>query len=134
MIPVAVDLPVYTEQVSVICSTNTSTVRNVSERLKRDIYRRDGVPGGNHTGICAGAEGCELDHRVSLELGGNNSAANLMVQPYTGPCNAHQKDKLENRLHRMICAGVIQPKDAQHQIYYDWKSAYRKYVDPKGCE
>lgn len=134
MIPVAVDLPVYTEQVSVICSTHTATVRNVSERLKRDIYRRDGVPGGNHTGICSGREGCEVDHVVSLTTGGNNSPENLKIMPYEGKCNARQKDVLENYLHRRICAGVITPREAQEIQFYNWEEGYKKYIDNNGCD
>jgi len=37
------------------------------------------------------------------------------------------KDKLENRLHAMVCRGEISLEDAQHEIATDWVAAYRKY-------
>ena len=83
--------PVRTTSVADICSTKTSTVRNVSERTKKAVYKRDGVPSGNHTGICGGIHGCEVDHRIALTLGGSNSIENLMIQPYDGPCSATHK-------------------------------------------
>ena len=116
-----------------ICSTHTSIYRNVPESLKRKVYLRDGVVGGNHTGICSGSEGCEVDHRVSLELGGSNDISNLMIQPYDGSCNAHDKDKLENRLHKLSCDKQISLLDAQKVIYNDWQAAYKDYVNPQGC-
>ncbi len=70
---------------------------------------------------------------MSLELGGSNDISNLMIQPYDGQCNAHQKDALENRLHKLSCAKQIALADAQKQIYNDWESAYKLYVNPKGC-
>ena len=126
--------PVRTTSISDICSTKTSSVRSVSERTKRDIYRRDGVPGGNHTGSCDGPGGCEVDHILPLELGSSNDADNLKIQPYFGPCNAHHKDKLENRLHRLVCAGEIQVKEAQDLIYNHWIDGYKKFIDAAGCE
>ena len=116
-----------------ICTTHTDVYRHVSESLKGRVYSRDNVSGGNHTGICSGDEGCEVDHRVSLELGGSNDISNLMIQPYDGQCNAHQKDVLENRLHKLSCAKQIALVDAQKQIYNDWESAYKHYVNQKGC-
>lgn len=126
--------PVRTSSVSDICSTRTSTVRHVSQKTKAKVYKDAGIPGGNHTGICSGPRGCEVDHRIALGMGGSNSMDNLMIQPYDGPCSATHKDKLENRLHRMICAGEIQPAAAQELIYNHWIDGYRTYVDPGGCE
>jgi len=131
--PVFASHHIRTTHLSDICSTHTSIYRNVSETLKGKVYSRDGVTGGNHTGICSGAEGCEVDHRVSLELGGSNDISNLMIQPYDGPCNAHQKDELENRLHKLSCDKQISLLDAQKVIYNDWQSAYKHYVKPQGC-
>ena len=132
--PVMADSHIRTTSLSEICNTRTDTVRDVSEALKHKIYIRDNTPGGNHTGICGIPEGCEVDHLVSLELGGSNDAANLMIQPYAGICNAHQKDHLENKLHALVCASAITVKEAQTVIYSDWQAAFKKYVDPKGCE
>ena len=117
-----------------VCTSHTVIYRNVPQTLKKRVYKRDGVSGGNHTGICAVTEGCEVDHRVSLELGGSNDISNLMIQPYAGNCNAHQKDALEDRLHSLVCKKEISLNSAQSLIYKDWAAGYKKYVNPLGCE
>ena len=128
-------LPVRTASVSDICGTRTDTVRNVPEKLKRQVYARDGIAYGVRPATCGKELYCyEVDHRISLELGGSNDAANLMVQPYFGSCNAHDKDKLENKLHRLICAGELQVPVAQDLIYNHWIDGYKKYIDANGCE
>lgn len=40
---------------------------------------------------------------------------------------AHLKDKLENRLHKEMCAGHITLKQAQDMLVNDWRVAYKKY-------
>ena len=51
----------------------------------------------------------EVDHLISLELGGSNSIRNLWPQSYlTQPWNAHVKDRLENNLHAMVVSGQLQ--------------------------
>lgn len=71
----------------------------------------------------------ELDHLISLELGGNpEDPANLWMQPWerhgarlaaTGR-GAESKDVIENRLHRSICAGKTTLTAAQKAIAADW--------------
>jgi len=74
----------------------------------------------------------EVDHLISLELGGSNSIKDLWPESFiTEPWNAHVKDKLENKLHEMICSGEIDIKAAQHEIAADWIAAYKKYVRPE---
>lgn len=126
------DAHIRTSDITDICNTRTGTVRNVPESVKRAVYIRDGVPGGNHKGI-SGLYAYEVDHRISLELGGSNDASNLMIQSYDGPCNAHLKDRLENKLHALVCSNVIPIQEAQTVIYDDWEAAYKKYIDPSGC-
>jgi hypothetical protein len=75
---------------------------------------------GNHTGYCDVQQGCEIDHLVSLELGGSNDQKNLWPQPYQGSAwNAHVKDQLENFLHAQVCAGNIALDQAQREISAD---------------
>jgi hypothetical protein len=70
----------------------------------------------------------EVDHLISLELGGSNSLRNLWPQSYrTRPWNAHVKDRLENELHAEVCAGKIPLKTAQRDIARNWIAAYKKY-------
>jgi hypothetical protein len=52
----------------------------------------------------------EIDHIVSLELGGSNDIANLYPEEAKfadGSPGYQIKDKLENRLHGIVCAGQI---------------------------
>jgi hypothetical protein len=65
--------------------------------------------------------GYELDHLVSLELGGApRDEANLWPEPWNGPLNAHNKDEVENYLHEQVCRGGMQLSAAQQQIAADW--------------
>lgn len=67
----------------------------------------------------------ELDHLVSLELGGcPDCVANLWPEPYNIPLGAHEKDKVENYLHKEVCDGVMTLEDAQHAIAKNWESVY----------
>jgi hypothetical protein len=73
-----------------------------------------------------------VDHLISLELVGADVAANLWPQSYdTQPWNAHLKDKLEDWLHALVCAGRLPLEQAQREIAVDWIAAYEKYVGPK---
>jgi hypothetical protein len=96
-------------------------VRDVPAEVKREVYVSYGVdthdPGEY-----------EVDHLISLELGGSNSVRNLWPESYiTSPWNAHVKDALENRLHRAVCDGVLDLATAQHDIAKDWIAAYKRY-------
>ena len=72
----------------------------------------------------------EVDHLISLELGGSNDMKNLWPQSYdTKPWNAHVKDKLETRLHREICDNIITVDEAQMAISNDWIKTYCEKFD-----
>ena len=53
-----------------LCTTSTSLVRNVPESEKKAVYSLYGLD-GNKKDLCG--EGYEIDHLVSLELGGDNT-------------------------------------------------------------
>jgi hypothetical protein len=73
----------------------------------------------------------EYDHLVSLEVGGAaNAAANLFPEPLLGPYGARVKDRLENRLHSLICSKTIPLAQAQTEEATNWIAAYNKYVGP----
>lgn len=77
----------------------------------------------------------ELDHLVSLQLGGHPSdTRNLWLEPYAGPCGARVKDVLESNLKRRVCKGTLTLKQAQAAIATDWTEAYRHYVGPLSCQ
>jgi hypothetical protein len=113
-------LPVTVED---ICASGyTRKVRNVPAEVKRDVYRRYGIRHHQKGEF-------EMDHLISLELGGSNSERNLWPESnWTTPWNARAKDALENALHREVCAGRVPLATAQHEIASDWIAAYKKYV------
>lgn len=68
----------------------------------------------------------EVDHLISLELGGSNSIKNLWPEPgFPNP-----KDKLENRLHAMVCNGQLSLLQAQRAIGGNWVHYYQQYIGP----
>lgn len=74
----------------------------VPESIKRQMAADD------HRGLPVSAY--ELDHIVPLELGGSSmNPANLQLQTWD---RARIKDRLENRLHREVCAGDMPLVDA----------------------
>lgn len=99
----------------------TKKVRNVPADVKRQVYAEYGIASHKPGEY-------EVDHLVSLELGGSNSIKNLWPQSYlTQPWNAHVKDVLENELHAEVCSGHLDLATAQHDIATDWIAAYKKY-------
>lgn len=63
----------------------------------------------------------QLDHLIPLEVGGAPRAlANLRLEPIV---LAHQKDDLEDSLHRDVCAGRVGLRAAQRQ--------FRVFVDER---
>jgi len=64
----------------------------------------------------------ELDHIVPLTLGGHpRQLSNLMLQEWEGPAGAKVKDKLEVRLHGLVCRGEMSLESAQQCIAEDWQ-------------
>jgi hypothetical protein len=70
----------------------------------------------------------EVDHLISLELGGSNAIGNLWPEPYAGRWGARTKDMLENRLHDLVCSGALSLPKAQHLEATNWVAAYRRFV------
>jgi hypothetical protein len=72
-----------------------------------------------------------VDHLISRELGGADMIDNLWPQPYTQHPGAHEKDWLENRLHKDVCSGIISLEEAQQEIRDDWYAAYLKRTESR---
>jgi hypothetical protein len=104
----------------VCISGYASGARDVSEAEKAAVYGRYGVAWVPYAH--------EVDHLISLELGGSNAIRNLWPEPYAGRWGARTKDVLENRLHELVCDGRLSLRSAQRQEAGDWVAAYRKYV------
>lgn len=99
----------------------TAQVRHVTGAEKRKVLAEYHMPWSARHHV-------EIDHDLSLELGGSNDIRNLWPESYRGPYGARTKDKLETKLHRMVCKGKIALKAAQRAIEGDWVKAYSKYV------
>jgi hypothetical protein len=113
---------VATTNVDRICTPGyTGRVRNVSQRTKDSVYWRYGVR-RHSTGQY------EIDHIIPLELGGSNSATNLFPEAANPTPGFHQKDRLENRLHALVCAGDLNIRVAQKAIATNWVKAFSRYV------
>src|SRR4051812_29889575 len=96
-----------------------SSARNVTTATKDAVYRAYG-----RSGHFDGRDG-EVDHLVSLELGGSNSVANLFPEAASPRPGSHEKDRLENALHREVCDGRLSLARAQRLIARNWVAAYR---------
>jgi len=92
----------------------TATIRpstSVTNRIKKEAIAAYGDYAGAATG------NYELDHLISLELGGAPDAvANLW--PEKGLHNS--KDPVENAAKRAVCAHTMTLADAQHAIATNW--------------
>ena len=119
---------VRTTSEDAIChSGTTKQFRHTTESTKKQVYVEYGVdksktlPGTKPNAVDAKRPLFEIDHLISLELGGADTIKNLWPQGYYWhPAGAHEKDLLENELHKLVCSGEMQPTDAQKCIAQDW--------------
>lgn len=97
--------------------------RDVTESMKKAVFREYGVDPRSGK--------FEVDHLISIELGGANTLQNLWPQSYDTPdWNAHVKDHLEDHLCALVRAGTVTLEAAHRAIIGDWRSGYCRYVDP----
>jgi hypothetical protein len=103
-----------------ICKSGySSSVRLVTDAEKNKVYEEYGVATHNPGEY-------ELDHFVSLELGGSNDISNLWPEPAAPKPGFHEKDKVENYLHDQVCSGALTLKDAQVKIATNWLAVYNQ--------
>jgi hypothetical protein len=98
--------------------------RHVTLAMRQHVFAAYGIPYAQHAQY-------EVDHLIPRELGGADDEANLWPQPWDGPHGAHAKDRLENALHRAVCAGTITLPAAQAAIRTDWIAAADVWVRPR---
>lgn len=96
-------------------------LRHVTLSERKAVFKAYSIPYSQHHSY-------EVDHDISLELGGSNDVTNLWPQSYKTSPNARTKDRLENALHRLVCAGELDIREAQQAIRGDWRYAYVRYV------
>lgn len=69
----------------------------------------------------------EEDHRVPLELGGSpTSALNLWPEPWAKSYGAHEKDRLENAVHRDVCSDRLTLEAGRKIFLGDWWVEYKR--------
>jgi uncharacterized protein YceK len=101
-----------------ICQSGySSSVRNVPTSEKSQVYAEYGI--SHHS-----AGQYEVDHLVSLELGGSNDISNLWPEAASPTPGFHQKDKVENYLHDQVCSGAVSLQQAQVEIATNWLNVY----------
>lgn len=105
---------------SVICSAGfrTSSIRDVPQAEKFAVEREYGLAPAYY------GRSIEIDHIVPLELGGSNDIANVFPEPGSGLASYHAKDRLENRLHDLVCGGTVSLAAARAAIATNWVREY----------
>ncbi len=108
-----------------ICQSGySSSVRNVPVSEKNQAYSEYGIQ--SHT-----TGQYEVDHLVSLELGGSNDIANLWPEAASPRPGFHEKDQVENYLHSQVCSGAIPLQQAQTEIATNWLNVYSQMSGSK---
>jgi hypothetical protein len=126
---------VRSAQYSELCPhADTTELRNVTSVQRATVFAEYGLTPMRDVACTGPGHACyEIDHDCSLVLGCTNATGNLWPQRYDGtPWNAHVKDRLEGRLHAMICAHEIDISDAQQCISVDWIACYKRIFNVEG--
>ena len=103
-----------------------------TEKLKREQIRQYGYV--RQVGDQAYRMGdYEEDHYLSLSLGGSPSdPKNLWPEPHNvqGGWGSYAKDRLEFKLHDLLCSHQITLAQAQSLIATNWVDAYKRLIGP----
>jgi hypothetical protein len=116
---------VFQVSTSTVCTSGyTAQVRDVSLSVKKQVFAEYGIDYSLHSNY-------EVDHLISLELGGSNDISNLWPESYLIADGSHSKDGFENYLHNRVCKGTMSLAEAQREISTDWLTYYslRQLVD-----
>lgn len=103
-----------------ICTPGyASGVRDVPSSEKEQAYAEYGIA-SHVTGEY------EVDHLISLELGGSNELSNLWPEAAAPSPGFHEKDKVEDYLHDQVCSGAMTLAEAQKEIATNWVAVYHQ--------
>jgi hypothetical protein len=118
---------------TMICKADyDKCIRNVPAETKMKVFQAYGDPQGDHHSFCNVTQGCEVDHLISIEIGGSNDEKNLWPQPYSGlTWNAHVKDRLEDWYRANVCNGHVPLKTAQDEISSNWVKYFKVRIGPQ---
>ncbi len=90
--PVCSPGDVLTTNIKTICKVGyTKTVRNVSVSTRKKVFKEYGIP-------YASSSDYEVDHIISLELGGSNDIKNLFPESYLIKDGAKDKRQIRKLL------------------------------------
>jgi len=113
-----------------ICADDfrTDPIRNVPDSEKKAVEQEYGLP------LMKYGKTLEIDHIVSLELGGSNDIANLFPEKRDVSPGYKVKDRLENKLHDLVCDGTFTLRTVRQRIASDWQALYKTVygVAPSG--
>jgi len=107
---------------AVICSPDfrTAGILNVPTSIEYKVKAAYGLLPRNY------AHPLEIDHIVPLVLGGSNAIANLFPEKLDARPGFKAKDRLELRLHQLVCNGSMNLRSTQEQIAGNWQALYRR--------
>jgi hypothetical protein len=105
---------------AIFCSTgfHTSSIRHVAESERHAVEIEYGLAATTY------GHTLEVDHIVPLELGGSNDIANLFPERADARPGYHAKDRLENRLHALVCSHRLGLRAARIGIASNWRALY----------
>lgn len=104
---------VLTTSRSAVCTPGWASQhrKSLTVQQKAAVLRAYGYP--------AGQKVTEYDHLISLELGGGNGTRNIF--PMLSRDDAERKDRLEGKLHGLVCSGQLDLVVAQERIKTYWQ-------------
>lgn len=109
---------VFNVSTATVCTVGyTTKVRDVPLSEKKQVFKEYGISYSLHANY-------EVDHLISLEVGGSNDISNLWPESYVIGNGSHTKDGFENYLHSQVCKGNISLAEAQSEIATDWFKYY----------
>jgi len=114
---------------AVVCALGFKTppYRHVPDSEKHDVEQEYGM----NTTTTYGKT-LEIDHIVSLELGGSNSIANLFPEKRDVAPGYKIKDALETHLNTLVCTQhTMTLRAAQIAIATNWETLYKKIYGHK---
>lgn len=113
-----------------ICNTKWGLDhRAVTAAMKREVFESYGVNPKRDRSCKRGTHKSlfEIDHFFPRCGGGADDVENLWAQCYSGKWSAVMKDRLEVRVCKDICKGILKPEDMPAVFKPDWRKSYRRY-------
>jgi hypothetical protein len=109
-----------TTDLDVICHTSTRERRKVPADVHKEAFTDYGLSFPQAAGAF------EVDHLIPLELGGDNVIENLWAEAASPRPGFHEKDHVEDYLHKQVCSGATSLQEAQRIIATDWLSVWKQ--------